>query len=91
MDSEELTITVPEKKTRFLNLNPGDIRRATYNLLALCHIALEGSLKENFSGEDLSDYQNFNAYISKEIVEPTLDVFLERLNIVKGMHLKFQK
>ncbi len=91
MDSETLTINVPEEKARFLNLNLGDIKRVTYNLLALCHIALEGSLKEDCRDEDPSDYQIFNTFISKEIIEPTLDVFLARVKTFKEMQSKFQR
>ncbi len=90
MDSGKLIIGLTDEKLRLLKLIPGDIKRVAYYLLALCHIALESNLNEASLNEDDSDYQDFNCFISREILEPTLDLFLERLKTIKEMHLKFQ-
>ena len=87
---KELAIALPLKKLTILNLSPGDIRRTIYNLLVLCHDALEADVDSASLNEDDSDYHCFNSFISKEILEPTLEMFIQRLTRVKEMHAKYR-
>lgn len=90
MDSKELTIRLAEEKSRFLNLDPGDLRRLSYYLLFLCHIVLENTLDDDSMSQDASDFEDLNFFLSKEILEPTLDVFLGKLKSFKELHVRFR-
>ena len=89
MDSKKLIIRLAEEKTIFLDLTPEDLKRATYYLLVLCHIALRDF--DPAAIEDPSDYDDFNSFVSREVIEPTLDVFLDKLKCYKEVYLRFHR
>ncbi len=44
MEKKELTVGFPMRDAHFVGLTNGDIKRVSYNLLVLCHIAIGDSV-----------------------------------------------
>ncbi len=90
MEGKEFTVAFPMRDAHFVGLNEGDIKRVSYNLLALCHNAIGDSVDLSQLSVDPSDYEDLNSFLSREIIEPTIVVFIEKLRHIKEMHLQYQ-